>query len=476
MQEQELVRLVDWLLKHKCETQHLEVKKAEGGAPEKLYDTLSSFSNQDEGGIILFGFDEKNNFEQVKLYNPQAIITAIDEQCKQMTPKVRPQITVKEVNGNMVLAAEIPGVDISERPVFYNGKGKVRGSYIRVGQADEQMTDSEIYAYKAFRKKVQDDLRFIEGKTLNDLSQIKLQKFLLLVKEGKPRLAELKDSEILELLGITKNGVPTLAGFLTLGKYPQSVFPRLCLTAVVVPGTEYGDTGAAGERFVANKRIEGTIDEMLEEARIFVARNMRVKTIIDKSGDRTDKDEYPMKAVREAILNALMHRDLSSNNEGVPVQIRMFYDRIEIISPGGLYGKVSISNLGKIMPDSRNKTLATILEIMGIAENRYSGVPTIKRECEIYKLPMPEFKSQRGEFTVTIYNGQSMFGIGISTVEKILEFCKVPRLRKELVELLGITQYYLMKTYIEPLVNEGKLKLTLPNVPKSKNNRYYTSG
>jgi len=473
MQENELISLVRRLQKTKCETQTLEVKRAEKGAPERLYDTLSSFSNQDEGGVILFGFDEKNNFAQVDIYNPQALIVSIEEQCKQMTPVVRPQITAYEIDNKKVVVVEVPGVDISERPVFYNGKGKVSGSYIRVGQADEQMSAYEVYAFEAFRKQIQDDVRLVNGKSTKDLDEIKLQKFLLLAKENKPRLAAIPDDEILELLGITQGGVLTLAGLIALGKYPQSVFPRLSLTAVVVPGTEYGETGIDGERFLANKRIEGTIDEMLDEALLFVARTMRVKTIINKEGKRADKDELPLKAVREAVLNALMHRDYSINTEGIPVQIRMFFDRIEIISPGGLFGRVSLNSLGKVQPDTRNRTLSTILEVLGLSENRYSGIPTIRRECAIYHLPEPKFGVVRGEFTVTIYNDQAKIEKENVTVEdKLIEFCKTPRSREEIVKFLGMTQYYAFRTYIDPLIAENRLQLTLPNVPRSKNQRY----
>ena len=80
-------------------------------------------------------------------------------------------------------------------------------------------------------------------------------------------------------------------------------------------------------RFTDNKRIEGTISEMVEEAVIFCKRNMRVSTIIDpNTGMRRDKAEYPLAAVREAVLNALIHRDYSVHTEGTPVQICFFKD------------------------------------------------------------------------------------------------------------------------------------------------------
>lgn len=74
-----------------------------------------------------------------------------------MEPKVRPLLTVVEKNGKYFVSAEIPGVDLTERPCFYQGKGRVKGAYTRVGDSDEPMTEYEVYSYEAYRKKYQDD-------------------------------------------------------------------------------------------------------------------------------------------------------------------------------------------------------------------------------------------------------------------------------------------------------------------------------
>ena len=148
---------------------------------------------------------------------------------------------------------------------------------------------------------------------------------------------------------------------MTFSKYPQAYFPQFCITAVVVPGTEIGQLGSDNERFIDNSRITGAIPDMLESAVDFVMRNSRTKTIIDDKGKRRDVPEYPTKAVREAVLNALVHRDYSIHTENVPIRIEMYRDRMEIKSPGGLYGKISIDSLGKVKPETRNATLANIL-------------------------------------------------------------------------------------------------------------------
>lgn len=125
----------------KTERQTVELKAANKGCPSRLYDTLSSFSNQDSGGIIVFGIDEAKDYEIVGVYDPQDLQKKVTEQCKQMEPMVRALFTVCEIDEKIIVSAEIPGVDISERPVFYKGVGRVKGSYVRVGEADEPMSE-----------------------------------------------------------------------------------------------------------------------------------------------------------------------------------------------------------------------------------------------------------------------------------------------------------------------------------------------
>ena len=471
MQAESLIELVRDIQKLKAEKQTVEIKLAASGCPSKLFDTLSSFSNQDDGGVIIFGVDESDDYKAKGVYDAQDLQKKVTEQCKQMEPVVRALFTICEVDGAIIVSAEIPGVDISERPVFYKGVGRVKGSYIRVGESDEQMSEYEIYSYEAFRKRIRDDIRIVEGARLTLLDEELLGDYLAAVKRERKNLAEnVSDEEILELMGVTSNGTPTLAGLLVFSKYPQTYFPQLCITAVSVPGTEMGMIGDDGERFIDNKRITGSIPDMLNEAVDFVRKNSRTKTIIDEDGKRRDKPEYPIKAIREGILNALVHRDYSIHTENVPIRIEMYRDRMEIISSGGLYGKITIDALGKVHPETRNAALANILELLNITENRYSGIPTMRIEFRNAGLPAPVFSVHHGEFKVTMKN--SMFH-NTSSTDSLLDFCEIPRTRDELTEFTGKSRVYTMNSVVLPLVADGKLAMTIPDKPKSSKQKYY---
>lgn len=151
MTTEELYDKLKLIQKMKCETQNLELKSAEQGYPKRLYDSLSSFSNQDDGGIIVFGIDEKQDYKEVGVYDAQDIQKKINEQCLQMNPVVRPLITVVEKENKKFVSAEIPGIDLADRPCYYQGRGRLKGSYTRIGDSDEPMTEYEIYSYEAWK-------------------------------------------------------------------------------------------------------------------------------------------------------------------------------------------------------------------------------------------------------------------------------------------------------------------------------------
>lgn len=485
MIELELKQLIEKIQRKKCEEQIVEVKAAHGGCPDKLYDTISSFSNQDEGGTIVFGLDEKQGFKKVGVYDAQDLQKKVMEHCEQMTPVVRPVLTVYSEGPLVFVSAEIPPVDISDRPCFKTAKGRLQGSYVRVGDADKTMTEYEVYSYEAFRKKYRDDIRPVEEVTVAALDQAKLEEYTLRRRRNRPNLAAIQNEQLYELIGITRGNQVTLAATMLFSPYPQAYFPQLGIIATCVPGTEMGILNAHGQRFTDSKRIEGTIPEMLEGALAFVRNNMRVATKIDTStGKRIDIPQYPMDAVREAVLNALVHRDYSIHTQGMPIQIVMYTDRIEISNHGGLYGRLRIDQLGQTQPDTRNPVLVTAMEVLGETENRYSGIPRIRHAMRELGLPEPVFTDKRGVFTVTLYNlthraehkPEPQQADTISDEKGLIAFCKTPRSRQEIIQFLAIASaQYALKRYLIPLVKAGKIKLTNPAHPKDPNQLYYTA-
>ena len=478
MLPQELCALADQIKGRKCEFQNVELKAAHMGNPKKLYDTFSSFSNQTNGGVIVFGIDEKSGYKTVGVYDAQDL-----------------QVQVKNAEGDdgqeterrTIVSAEIAECAPEEKPCFYKPAGRIRGSYVRVGESDEPMTEYEVYSYEVYKKKIRDELRTVDRATLDDINRDLLTSYFAKLRLEKQQLAKQDDRKIMQLQGIISGDVPTVCGMMLLGDYPQAFFPQMSVTAMVVNGTEIGETGDAGERFVDSKRLEGTIPQMLEETLSFVHRNMKNAVVVDENGKRADIPEYPMIAVREIILNALVHRDYSIHTEDSPIRVILFSDRLEVENPGGLYGRLTIADLGKEPGDTRNPFIAGNLEVMINTENRFSGVPTIYEEMRKAGLKPPVFESKRGRFRVTLYNERIVNGekeVREDTEEtdpktvkdKIIKFCREPRTKAEISEMLGIeTPYYVMTKYISPMIEDGILSMTIPEKPRSKNQKYFTT-
>lgn len=411
MEKEEVIKAIEIVRKYNSETDRIEVKTAKGGFPKKCYDTFSSFSNK-SGGIIIFGLSAENNFETEGVYDVNDLQKQVTNLCSDsMEPVIIPHIISFEFEGKNIVAVQIEEIEQHKKPCYYKPSGIKNGSYTRVGDRDDKMTDYELYSLQSYRGHTFEDIRPNKRATLSDLNTEKLRKYIDSLKEYKPNFAQNDFLKCLQLCGIVDtNGsevYPTLAGIIIFGKYPQSFYPQLFVACTVIPGFEIGDKGPLGERFIDNQRIEGTIEQMLTGTMSFIHRNTKNRVIIDENGNRNDKKEYPLDAIREAVANALIHRDYSIQTETAYISVNIYYDRIEIISPGNLYGINRLENIDtNSNMEVRNPTIIKILEeSTSMIENRHSGIPTMKREMKKHGLKEPEFYEERDSFKVIFRNG-----------------------------------------------------------------------
>lgn len=149
------------------------------------------------------------------------------------------------------------------------------------------------------------------------------------------------------------------------------------------PSTNKGEVDRCGRRYLDSENLDGPIPTMLVSALRAVSRNIKHGAIV-KNGLREDIPDYPSVAVREAVANALMHRDYSREVHGTPVRIELYPDRLEIVNPGGLFGPLTLKTLGAGgITQPRNQFLSRILEdvpyididgtVGKVVENRDTG-------------------------------------------------------------------------------------------------------
>lgn len=437
---EELRRLIADIQRHQSELDNVEVKTGRGGTPKRLYETLSALANRTGGGVILFGLSESGDFSVVGVGDAHRLQEEIAHVASsQMDPALRPRFLVDEIDGETVVAAEVDEVPASQKPCFYKQAGLPNGAYIRVANTNRQMTEYEVFGYVSGRGQPTYDEEIVAEATPNDLNDELIDDCLVRLRKTRPRadFLNLPRDEVLARLHVIRHGGevmrPTVSGLLMFGKYPQEFFPQLMITFVQYYGTAEEEKTPTGARFLDNRRFEGPIPEMVEEAERYVTAAMRKASLI-VGLLRHEIPEYPQEAFREAVANAIAHRDYSPYVRGSYIQIRMFADRLEIQSPGGLFGNVSIDNLEE-EHSTRNARLMRMMEDMHIVENRGSGITAMLQSMRDANLEPPRFDDKRASFRVQFHNHTLLNPDAISWLSQFAGFALTDRQRLALVYL-----------------------------------------
>ncbi|WP_433513604.1 ATP-binding protein [Nonomuraea sp. CA-143628] len=394
----------------------VEVKQSQRELPKTIRETLSAFANT-HGGVLILGLSESTGFTATGVHDASKLSNDLASLCStDMEPALRPLIRVHDFEGVKIIVAEVPELDPAQRPCFYKGAGMTRGSFVRVGDGDQRMSSYEVQIMLSSRGQPREDEMAVPGTGLELLDSIALESFIARLRTSRPYAFKDLDHDNLlrraKILVTGHDGTETLslAAMLALGSYPQEYFPQLMISFVHYPSVT-GQPSATGTRFLDNLTIEGPIPVMVRDALAAIRRNMSRRAVIGGAG-REDVWEYPETALREAVVNALVHRDLSSAARGTQIQIEMYPDRLTMRSPGGLFGPVTIDNLtDEGISSARNATLMKMLEdvplpgeIRTVCENRGSGIRAMVSALRAAGMSPPQFDDRVSSFTVTIPN------------------------------------------------------------------------
>lgn len=240
----------------------------------------------------------------------------------------------------------------------------------------------------------------VTGARYEDLNAAQIEEFL------RTRLSSVREAdkrtpqEWLVSLGLVRAGdyAPTVAALVLFGEYPPRFMPQCALNAIRFRGLDL-----ATNIILDRQMIEGTAAQMIEQAILFVKRNMRVGGVIGGIY-RQDYPEYPEEAVREAVINAVIHRDYSASSK---VLLKIFDDRLELDNPGGLPSGVTLETLLRTpRPLPRNplivRTLYEFWRGRGFIEEAGSGIPRIRRALHELGAGEPIFGADGLSFRVTL--------------------------------------------------------------------------
>jgi ATP-dependent DNA helicase RecG len=366
---------------------------------------LVAFSNF-EGGIVLLGVEDDGNVAGLTRPNIEEWVMTT---CRD---KIRPAIIpFFEIIKDIEPGKNIAIVRVSRGLYVYSLWHNNRNTYfIRVGTQSREPTPEEMSRLFQRRGGFRAELRPISGATLADLDRRRLRDYFGRVRQQEtPATEEGWTTLLLNTEIMVEDGV-TAAGILLFGTNPNRLLPQAGIDAVAFPGTE--KDYAARERGTIRGPMtplcgaDGVIIEngLIEQALEFIRRNTPVTAVLEEGARRIERRTYPDDALREAIVNAVIHRDylLVSTD----IELAIYADRLEIISPGRLPNAITVARMRTGCRAARNQLLKDIMRDYGYLEHMGMGVPRkIIRGMKEHNGTDPELIEEAENFTVRLRAG-----------------------------------------------------------------------
>lgn len=375
---------------------------------DALAKELVAFSNL-AGGIVLLGVEDNGTISGITK-EPKKLEEWVMSACRD---KIRPalipfyEVITDVIAGKSVAIIRVTrGFDIHS--VWHNNKNNY---YIRVGTQSRAPTTEELGRLFQQRGDFRAELRPVSGATLSDLDKRRLKDYFVNVRNQEvPQdddesgwMTLLFNTEIMVEDGITVSGI------LLFGRTPNRFLPQAGIDVFAYQGDE--KDYAANERsalrgpMVPLQSVAGEIVEagLVEQAVSFIHRNTSVQSQIEESGGRRiDRYEYPVEAIREAIVNALVHRDYLLS--GTNIEISIYNSRIDFISPGRLPNGITRERMLAGCRATRNQLIKDVMRDYGYLEHSGMGIPRkIVRSMKEHNGTSPDLIEEGEMFTIRLF-------------------------------------------------------------------------
>jgi ATP-dependent DNA helicase RecG len=361
---------------------------------EKEFKTISGFSNT-EGGILFCGVSDKGDIVG---------FDCSEESVQSITHKIvdkmgiRPVISCFEYDGKTILRIDIAK---SPNPISYKGK-----YYKRVRNTTKRISKDELGDFFS-RGSNWDGLT--NDYSLDEIDEESVRRFIRnAVQKGRLVADDTADiSEILHKLNLLVEGKLTNAAIILFGKDPQKYFTNAMVRVLRFKN----------DVNVSDRRIEGNLFCQAEEAEEAIKNSLNVKFEIKGKLTRDEVWDYPLEAIREALINSIVHRDYFKY--GIQTQIKIFDDKIWFFNPGELFGGMTLEKLRDPHPSStRNPLISEIFFKAGLVEVHGSGIHQMMKSLKDVGLPEPEFKEEFAGFSVymmkNVYDKEYLKSLGLN--------------------------------------------------------------
>jgi ATP-dependent DNA helicase RecG len=332
--------------------------------------------------------------------DPDKIQSDLASQCNIMfNIPVRPIISTEKINSDTVIVIKINELPANQKPLYFKSKGLPDGAYRRIGPTDHRCTYDDLQLF--FTDYDSYDKTILNDTSISDIDENAVQRYRELRTRINATAEELSynDEDLLLALGCLEHKEPkrlTVAGLLLFGKSQaqRRITPMLRADYIRVPGTTWVED--PDNRFTTVD-MRGSL--ILLAFRLVNAVNSDLPKgfLLPEGSMQADATGLPVKALREAIINAIMHRSYRENS---PIQIIRYDNRIEIINPG--FSLKSEDTLGQPGSQTRNPLIAAVFHETNLAETKGSGIRAMRKLLKLAHLAPPTFESNREHNLFTV--------------------------------------------------------------------------
>lgn len=396
------------------ESERIEAKTA-SEIGKSVLETICSFSNEPGlgGGWLLLGVSREEmalfpGYVVEGIEQPEKISADVATQAAGVfNQPVRLEVQTETLEGKPVLVISVPEASPQAKPIYFRAQGLPRGAFRRIGSTDQRCTEDDLIALYQTRQIESFDSGPVPDATPEDLSPEAIADYRAARREANPDAEELRwgDDELLQALGAVRRNSegawqPTVAGMILMGKSValRRCFPMTRVDYIRVPGREWVPDP---ERRFDTVELRDPLFRLIRRAQAAILDDLPTAFWLDEGAvQRKDTPLVPQRVIREAVVNALMHR---SYRIQAPVQIIRYSNRLEIRNPG--FSLKSPEHLGEPGSVPRNPKIAAALYDTRFAETKGSGVRVMREMCERAGLAPPLFESDRGrdQFVVRLF-------------------------------------------------------------------------